>query len=106
MQDHLDLIHMLQVQPVTASQCKRGAWLQTFMNADGVGEVALAGATSNLFATLAESYRRAKKLQPGDEIVIHDASHEVSVMCQMMQFIASARPICPHVPADSSAVLN
>ena len=48
------------------------------MNADGVGKVALAGATSNLFATLAGSYRRAKKLQPGDEIIIHDASHEVN----------------------------
>lgn len=48
------------------------------MNAHGVGEVALAGATSNLFAMLADSYRRSKRIQPGDEIIIHDASHEVS----------------------------
>ncbi len=47
------------------------------MNAHGVGEVALAGATSNLFAMLADSYRRSKRIQPGDEIIILDSSHEV-----------------------------
>lgn len=47
------------------------------MNAHDVGEVALAGATSNLFATLADSYRRSKRVKPGDEIIIHDSSHEV-----------------------------
>lgn len=47
------------------------------MNAHGVGEVALAGATSNLFAMLADSYRRSKRIQPGDEIIVHDSSHEV-----------------------------
>jgi len=51
--------------------------LQTFMNAHGVGQVALAGATSNLFAMLADSYRRSKRIQPGDEIIILDSSHEV-----------------------------
>lgn len=53
--------------------------LQTIMNAHGVGEVALAGATSNLFAMLADSYRRSKSIKPGDEIIIHDSSHEVKV---------------------------
>ena len=48
------------------------------MNAHGVGEVALAGATSNLFAMLADSYRRSKSIKPGDEIIIHDSSHEVT----------------------------
>ena len=48
------------------------------MNAHGVGEVALAGATSNLFAMLADSYRRSKRIQAGDEIIIHDSSHEAS----------------------------
>ena len=48
------------------------------MNAHGVGEVALAGATSTLFAMLADSYRRSKRIQHGDEIIIHDSSHEVS----------------------------
>jgi len=52
--------------------------MQTFMNAHGVGEVALAGATSNLFAMLADSYRRSKRIQPGDEIIILDSSHEVN----------------------------
>lgn len=52
--------------------------LQTIMNAHGVGEVALAGATSNLFAMLADSYRRSKSIKPGDEIIIHDSSHEVT----------------------------
>lgn len=47
------------------------------MNAHGVGEIALAGATSTLFAMLADSYRRSKKIQHGDEIIIHDSSHEV-----------------------------
>lgn len=47
------------------------------MNAHEVGEVALAGATSNLFAMLGDCYRRSKRIQPGDEIIIHDASHEV-----------------------------
>lgn len=51
------------------------------MNAHEVGEVALAGATSNLFAMLADSYRRSKRIQAGDEIIIHDASHEVSNTC-------------------------
>ncbi|KAA6417190.1 MAG: hypothetical protein FRX49_12827 [Trebouxia sp. A1-2] len=50
----------------------------TFMNAHGVGEVALAGATSNLFAMLADSYRRSKRIQPGDEIIILDSSHEAN----------------------------
>lgn len=45
----------------------RWVLLQTIMNAHGVGEVALAGATSNLFAMLAESYRRSKSIKPGDE---------------------------------------
>ena len=53
-------------------------FLQTIMNAHGVGEVALAGATSNLFAMLADSYRRSKSIKPGDEIIIHDSSHEVN----------------------------
>ncbi|DBB10346.1 TPA: hypothetical protein ACH3X3_001906 [Trebouxia sp. C0006] len=48
------------------------------MNAHGVGEVALAGATSNLFAMLADSYRRSKRIQPGDEIIILDSSHEAN----------------------------
>ena len=52
--------------------------LQTFMNAHGVGEVALAAATSNLFAMLADSYRRSKRIQAGDEIIIHESSHEAS----------------------------
>ena len=51
--------------------------MQTFMNAHGVGEVALAGATSNLFAMLANSYWRSKRIQLGDEIIILDSSHEV-----------------------------
>lgn len=51
--------------------------LQTFMNAHGIGEVALAGATSNLFAMLADCYRRSKRVQAGDEIIILDSSHEV-----------------------------
>ena len=53
--------------------------MQTLMNAHGVGEVALAGATSNLFAMLADSYRRSKRIKSGDEIIIHDSSHEVIV---------------------------
>ena len=61
------------------------------MNAHGVGEVALAGATSNLFAMLADSYRRSKRIQAGDEIIIHDSSHEVCcTSCKALYIIQSA----------------
>ena len=60
------------------------------MNAHGVGEVALAGATSNLFAMLAESYRRSKSIQPGDEIIIHDSSHEVTLTLETLLCSASS----------------
>ena len=60
-----------------APEILMGCLLQTFMNAHSVGEVALAGATSNLFAMLADCYRRSKRVQAGDEIIILDSSHEV-----------------------------
>ncbi|KAL3161934.1 hypothetical protein ABBQ38_009016 [Trebouxia sp. C0009 RCD-2024] len=52
--------------------------VKTIMNAHGVGEVVLAGATSTLFAMLADSYRRSKRIHHGDEIIIHDSSHEAN----------------------------
>ena len=51
--------------------------VQTMMNAHGIGEVALAGSSSNLFATIADAYRRAKAIQAGDEIIIAETAHEV-----------------------------
>ena len=68
--------------------------LQTFMNAHGVGEVALAGATSNLFATLADSYRRAKFVQAGDEIIIHNASHEVCTLAFQHAWLSLSSASC------------
>lgn len=68
-----DACFCISAAPESLMECL----LQTFMNAHGIGEVALAGATSNLFAMLADCYRRSKRVQAGDEIIILDSSHEV-----------------------------
>ncbi|KAK9829554.1 hypothetical protein WJX72_006467 [[Myrmecia] bisecta] len=52
--------------------------IKTFMNAHGVGEVVLGHSSSQLFAMLADCYRRCKLVRPGDEIIIHEAAHEAN----------------------------
>ena len=48
------------------------------MNAHGHGEVVLMGSSSQLFAVVADAYRRAGAINAGDEIVILESAHEVS----------------------------
>jgi len=49
-------------------------FIETLMNADGVGKVALGGSTSALTYFLAGAY--AETLRPGDEVVIAETNHE------------------------------
>ena len=47
------------------------------MNAHGHGEVVLMSSSSQLFAVVADAYRRAGAISTGDEIVILESAHEV-----------------------------
>ena len=49
------------------------------MNAHGHGEVVLMSSSSQLFAVVADAYRRAGAIKTGDEIVILESAHEVSL---------------------------
>lgn len=51
---------------------------QALFNADGVGEVALGPSTSQLFASVADAYRRTGVVGPGDEIIVQEACHEAN----------------------------
>lgn len=66
------------------------AFMEVFMNAEGVGKVALGAATSNLLAMVGDCYGQV--LGPSDEIVIHEANHEANIGPWVR---AAARAGCP-----------
>eukprot|EP00891_Asterochloris_glomerata_P007304 jgi/Astpho2/7304/e_gw1.00113.67.1_t len=52
--------------------------VKTMMNAHGHGEVVLMSSSSQLFAVVADAYRRAGAIKTGDEIVILESAHEAN----------------------------
>ncbi len=53
------------------------AFLKVFMNAEGIGEVALGPSTTALTHMLASCFRRA--MEPGDEVIVSEANHEANI---------------------------
>ena len=58
--------------------------LQTMMNAHGHGEVVLMSSSSQLFAVVADAYRRANAINNGDEIIILESAHEVCLSSRVV----------------------
>ncbi|KAK9842238.1 hypothetical protein WJX81_002146 [Elliptochloris bilobata] len=52
--------------------------VRALFNAHGAGEVALGACTSQLFAAVADAYRRVGAIGPGDEIIVQEACHEAN----------------------------
>ncbi len=64
--------------PARTSAAAAPAGAQVLFNAHGVGEVALGSSTSQLFAAVADAYRRTGGVGPGDEIIVQEACHEAN----------------------------
>jgi len=52
-------------------------WMETFVNARGVGRVILGASTSALLHMIAECWRRI--IQPGDEVIVAQGGHEANI---------------------------
>ena len=71
-----------QLPAVSAGSNSVSLALQTMMNAHGHGEVVLMSSSSQLFAVVADAYRRASAISTGDEIIILESAHEVSLLLE------------------------
>jgi len=72
-------VHCFRSNPPARSRAASApAAAQALFNAHGVGEVALGSSTSQLFAAVADAYRRTGGIGPGDEIVVQEACHEAN----------------------------
>lgn len=61
-------------QRATAVVDEAHRFIETFMNADGIGRVALGPSTSVLVNQLAQAY--GETMQPGDEVIVAETNHE------------------------------
>ena len=73
------LLVSLQAAQLQRAVARPGPGVQVFMNVQGQGEVMLGTATSILVSTLADTMRRSRHVQPGDEVIIQEAGHESNV---------------------------